>query len=71
MEIALHQTLVPIAVYTVVTALHTVGMEIKVGMGIVLNIDMWFVQRILHIVIVIAILGINIEIQLRSHWVTS
>ena len=71
MEIVLHQTLVPTAVYIVVIVPHTMGMEIKEDTELVLNIDMWFVQRILHIVIVIAILGINIEIQLRSHWVTS
>ena len=59
MEIALHQTLVQTVVYIVVIVPHTIGMEIKEDTVLVLNIDMWFVQRILPIVIVTAILGIK------------
>ena len=61
METVRRQTLLPIAVYTVAIVPHTVDTEIKEDMALVLNIDMWFVQPILHIVIVIVIFGIDGE----------
>ena len=71
MEIARHQTLVPTVVYIVAIVPHTVGMEIKEDMEIVLNIDMWFVQRILPIVTVTVILGIKGDNVMRYYWVKS